>query len=192
RIVHACERVGRDPATVRLIAVTKGVAVARIADAISDGVTDIGENRVQEAERKQQALDAPVRWHMLGHIQTNKARRAAELFDVVHSVDGERLLRALDAGRPDQRGPLEVLVEVELTGIAARTGAPEAGVAALVLAASALPHVRLRGLMTIAAPGPTADAARPLFTRLRLLRDALQQREGVPLPELSMGMSDDF
>ncbi|TMB89541.1 MAG: YggS family pyridoxal phosphate-dependent enzyme [Chloroflexi bacterium] len=192
RIAAAASRAGRDPASVRLVAVTKGVDADRINEAIAAGVDDVGENRVQEAVRKHAAVNAGVRWHMVGHLQTNKARRAAELFQVVHSVDSARVGEALAAGRPHQLGPLEVLVEVDLTGIPGRSGASPQTLTGVVSAVRALPGIRLTGLMTIAPQVDQPDAARPWFAQLRRLRDDLEQTLGAPIPELSMGMSDDF
>lgn len=192
RIAVAAERAGRDAAAIRLVAVSKGVDAARIGAVISAGVTDLGENRVQEAHAKRPQIGGGATWHLIGHLQTNKAKRAAELFDVVQSVDSERVAQALAAQRGPAGRPLPVLIEVELTGIAARSGAPPEHVEAVARAVAGLGALRLDGLMTIAAPvGDPADAA-PYFRRLRELGDVLRQRLGVPLPELSMGMSDDF
>jgi pyridoxal phosphate enzyme (YggS family) len=196
RIRVAAERRDRDPSAVTLIVVTKTVEPERIRAAVQEGATDLGENRVQEALEKQDRLaDLPVRWHLIGHVQTNKAARAAAAFASVQSVDSGRIAHALGARRPPGRPALPVLVEVELTGQAARTGAPLASVDVIADAVMAEPALVLRGLMTVApqaAGHPTGDVARPAFVRLRSLRDELEQRLGVPLPDLSMGMSDDF
>ena len=192
RIAAAAERAGRDPGTVRLVAVTKTVDAARVAEAVACGVRDLGENRVQEAAAKAAELPAGLRWHMQGHLQTNKAARAASLFDVVHSVDSPRIAEVLSARRPEEMAALDVLVEVELTGIPGHTGVPPAALSEVARAVLALPRLRLRGLMTMAPPVEDAEAARPTFARLRELRDELAQRLGVDLPELSMGMSGDF
>ena len=192
RIAGAAARAGRDPATVRLVAVTKGIDVDRINEAIAGGVEDIGENRVQEAVRKHPAVRPGVRWHMVGHLQTNKARRAAELFHVVHSVDSARVGEALSSGRPTQLGPLQAMVEVDLTGIPGRSGVAPVALAGVIAAVGALPGIQLTGLMTIAPAVAEPGAARPWFAELRRHRDELEQALGVPLPELSMGMSEDF
>jgi PLP dependent protein len=192
RIAAAAERAGRDPAAVRLVAVSKTVAAERVAEAVAVGVTDLGENRVQEAVAKRPQLPEGVRWHMVGHLQTNKAARAAATFAVVHSVDSVRLAEVLAARRPAGLGELEVLLEVELTGLPGHTGfAPEA-LGEAVTAIGGLDRLRLRGLMTMAPPVADPEQARPAFARLRRLRDEVEERGGVPLPELSMGMSDDF
>lgn len=192
RIAIAAQRSGRDPAAIRLIAVTKGVDVARIDQGISAGVTGVGENRVQEAQAKRAQVAGRAAWHLIGHLQTNKAKRAAELFDVVQSVDNERVARALAAHRTAAAQPLPVFIEVELTGIAARSGVEPERAEALAQAVAQLDALHLSGLMTIAAPVDDPSDAAPYFRRLRELRDRLVQRLGIALPELSMGMSDDF
>jgi pyridoxal phosphate enzyme (YggS family) len=192
RIAAAAERGGRDPAAVLLVPVTKAFA-ADVARAAYDlGCRDLGENRVQEAAAKAAELPGDVRWHLIGHLQTNKVSRAAPLFSVVHSVDSERVAAALAERRPDGLAPLDVLVEVELTGIAGHTGTPVDQLGAVVEAVRGLPRLRLCGLMTMAPRVRSPELARPTFVRLRRLRDEVQERVGAPLPELSMGMSDDF
>lgn len=193
RIASAAERAGRDPAAIRLVAVTKGVEAERVSAAIEAGITDVGENRVQEAAAKREAVHADARWHLIGHLQTNKAKRAAQLFEVVESVDGMRMAALLAEQRAASGpAPLEILIEVELTGIQTRTGVQEPQVEALAREVSRLGPLRLTGLMTIAPPTADPADAAPYFRRLRDLRDTLSQRLGLPLPELSMGMSDDF
>ncbi len=192
RIAAAAERAGREPASVRLVAVSKTVAAARVAEAVAAGVTDLGENRVQEAAAKRPQLPDGVRWHMVGHLQTNKAARAAATFAVVHSVDSVRLAEALAARRPAELGDLEVLLEVELTGLPGHTGLAPAGLGEAVTAIAGLGGLRLRGLMTMAPPVADPEEARPVFAALRRMRDELEQRWGGALPELSMGMSGDF
>ena len=192
RIAGAAERAGRDPAAVRLVAVTKTFGTDQIDEVLAAGVNDIGENRVQEAVAKAHAVHATARWHLIGHLQTNKAGRAAALFDVVHSIDGLRVAQALSARRPHTMRDLDVLIEVELTGIAGHTGARPEELASLVTAVARMERLRLRGLMTMAPPGPQPQGARPVFAQLRRLGDEVRERTGEDLPELSMGMSDDF
>jgi pyridoxal phosphate enzyme (YggS family) len=192
RIAVAAERAGRDPAAVRLVAVSKTVAPERVAEALAAGVTDLGENRVQEAVAKRPQLPEGVRWHMVGHLQTNKAARAAATFAVVHSVDSVRLAELLAARRPVGLGDLEVLLEVELTGLPGHTGFAPGDLGEAVEAIGGLDGLRLRGLMTMAPPVADPEQARPAFARLRRLRDEVEHRGGVALPELSMGMSDDY
>jgi hypothetical protein len=188
---RAAERAGRDPATVRLVAVTKTVPLERIAEAVAAGVTEIGENRVQEARLKHASVPPGVHWHLIGHLQSNKASLAARLFDTIHSLDSERVGAALAAHRETGRGPIRGLVEVDFTGIAARTGVSPDGVEELLEALSGLPALEVVGLMTVA-PAGDPEAARDCFRRLRELRDRARERLGRDLPDLSMGMSDDF
>jgi PLP dependent protein len=197
RIAAAAERAGRDPSAVVLVAVTKTIAAPRVAEAVALGLRELGENRVQEAAAKAAELAAPppsppLRWHLIGHLQTNKANRAAALFDAVHSIDSARVAEALAERRPEELPPLDALVEIELTGIPGHTGAPPEQAEAVLRAVLAHPRLRLRGLMTMAPPVDDPEQARPTFQRLRALRDDLQQRLGVALPELSMGMSEDY
>ena len=191
RIAIAAERAGRDPSTVRLIAVTKGVDASRADEAIAAGARDVGENRVQEAYAKHAQVSGSATWHLIGHLQTNKAKRAAEVFDVVHSVDAERIARALSDHRSSS-DPIAALIEVELTGIAGRTGARPDAVAELARAMAGLEGLHLVGLMAIAPPVADPSGAKPFFSRLRSMRDELAQILGLALPELSMGMSHDF
>ncbi|MDQ2961241.1 MAG: YggS family pyridoxal phosphate-dependent enzyme [Candidatus Dormibacteraeota bacterium] len=188
-----------------LLAVTKGHPAAAVEAAVAAGLRDIGESRVQEALAKQAAVDCAhagagadgeldrqrLRWHLIGHLQHNKAKVAAAVFDTVQSLDSVRIASALAGHRADGATPLRVFLEVEMTGLPSRTGIPPDQLDALAAAVSALPRLELVGLMTVAAPGPEA-ATRALFSRLRDLRDSLRRRHAVPLDELSMGMSDDF
>jgi PLP dependent protein len=191
RISRAAERAGRAPADVRLIAVTKGFGPPYANAAVAAGVFDIGENRVQEAMSKRQEVSGAT-WHLIGHLQTNKAKPAAEFFDAVHSLDSERIARALATQRPLDADPMAALLEVELTGLPNRSGVPEAGAEALLREAAGLPGIHVLGLMTIAPPVDDPQDARAYFIRLRELRDRLEQSSGWALPELSMGMSSDF
>jgi PLP dependent protein len=160
--------------------------------AIAAGIEDVGENRIQEAAAKQADVTREARWHLVGHLQTNKAARAARLFDVVHSVDSTRVAEALSANRPAGRDPLVVLLEVELTGISTRFGVAETDLEGVIEQLVNVPAIHVRGLMTIAPHAENPEAARPFFARLRHLRDHMQHVTGWALPELSMGMSDDF
>ena len=197
QIAHAADRVGRDPADVLVVAVTKTVPLERIGLAVAAGATDLGENRVQEAETKVPALAVGPRprWHLIGHLQSNKVGKALQLFDVIHSVDSLALAQTLSrrltpAGR---REPLDMLLEVNISGEASKQGfAPEA-VLANGPAINALPGLRLRGLMTVAPLVPDPEDVRPIFRELHQLRHQLRDRlGGQPLPDLSMGMSHDF
>jgi len=188
RLAAAASRSGRKSEDITLVAVTKGVSLERIREAVAAGIADLGESRVQEAAPKIAALGAPVRWHLVGHLQRNKAARAAALFEVIHSVDSAAVLAAL--GRRAPR-PLDVLLQVKLAGEGGRHGVPAEALAALARQAVGLPGVRIVGLMTIAPPSRDPEAVRGVFRRLRELRGELGRLIG-PLPHLSMGMSDDF
>jgi pyridoxal phosphate enzyme (YggS family) len=192
RIEAAAARANCDPLDVRLIAVTKGTSAARVDEVIAAGVEDIGENRIQEAADKQREVRNPARWHLIGHLQTNKAGRAATLFDFIHSVDSTRVADALSAHRPAGRDPLGVLLEVELTGLPTRYGVAEPDVEGVVQRLVNVPSLHLVGLMTIAPYSEDPEEARATFTRLRRLRDHMEHVTGWALPELSMGMSNDF
>jgi pyridoxal phosphate enzyme (YggS family) len=192
RIDAAADRANRDPLDVLLIAVTKGVDADRVDEAISAGVEDVGENRIQEAEDKQAEVRHTARWHLIGHLQTNKAGRAAALFDFVHSVDSRRVAEALSTHRPPGLDPIGVLLEVELTGLATRFGVHEGDVEGVVQELVNVPAIHLMGLMTIAPFSEDPEDARATFTRLRHVRDHMEHVTGWALPELSMGMSNDF
>jgi pyridoxal phosphate enzyme (YggS family) len=200
RIAAACQQAGRDPAEVRLVAVTKYVS-AEITRLVAEaGIADLAESRPQAIWSKAEALAAvqpPARWHLIGHLQRNKVRRTVPLLSMLESLDSLRLLEAVSLEahqQPAAAEPLEVLVEVNLTDDPGRSGAAPAEVPALVQAAAA-GQVRLRGLMGMAARPDAADAdARRDFARLRELRDELARSVPDPamLRELSMGMSGDF
>lgn len=189
-IAEAATRAHRDPAGVRIVAVTKGVGVDRIREALALGLRTLGENRIQEALGKIEALrqNAPE-WHLVGHLQSNKARQAAEHFAMIETIDSVRLVEAL-AGRA--RVPLDVLIEVNVAEEAHKTGARPAEVDAIVQAITMSGRLRLLGLMAIGPLLGGPQAARPIFRRLRSLRDDLRQRSSLELPELSIGMTDDF
>lgn len=205
RIAAAARHAGRPEGEIRLVGVTKTHPAELVAQAIEAGLTDFGENRVQEAEPKIAALAdrrAGVAWHLIGHLQRNKAKKAAELFDIIHSLDSLRLAQALDRAAAE-RPALPVLLQVNVSGEASKEGFALAGweerPALLdaffgeVEALLALPHLCVGGLMTIAPWGPDPEAARPAFRSARMLRDRLAQRfPQADWSALSMGMTDDF
>jgi pyridoxal phosphate enzyme (YggS family) len=191
-VTRAAHDAGRDPASIRVLAVTKGHDVSAVAVAAQLGLREIGESRVQEAQAKRAAYEGEaVSWQMIGHLQRNKARAAASLFDAVHSVDSVALATALDRNRAVETAPLRVFVEVELTGIPGRSGVSPADTPGLLAELRTLSRLEVDGLMTIAPPGPP-EAAADCFSRLRDLRATLADRDGIDLPGLSMGMSGDF
>jgi len=191
RIRAAARRAGRDPASVTLVAVSKTVPAEVIRQALDAGVRILGENRVQEAKEKIAALPGAATWHLVGHLQTNKAKLAVQLFEMIHSVDSVKLLQALDRHGSEAGKRLRCLVEVNLGGEASKSGTMEADARDLIGAARDLAHVQVEGLMTIPPLLPDPEEVRPYFRRLRALRDTLQG-EGCSLAELSMGMTHDF
>lgn len=206
RIGAACRAAGRDPATVRLLPVTKTHPAEAAVFAARRGLAAVGENRVQEAAAKRpEALAALTaegggaaapRWELIGHLQSNKARLAVETFDRIQSVDTEKLLRRLDAAAGEAGRPLAVLLQVNSGRDPAKFGCELEKAPALLEAALGCPHLCVEGLMAIAPLGSTpagqADLAVRTFENLRALRDELAARFAVALPELSMGMSGDI
>jgi len=192
RIAAAAIRAGRDPSSVRLVAVSKQQPVEAIDGAALAGQTDFGENYVQEAATKIAALRArPLTWHFIGHLQANKTRAVAEHFQWVHTVDRARIATRLDAQRPHYAPPLEVLLQVRLGEEPGKGGAEPEALPALAEAVVRLTRLRLRGLMCIPAPAADEATQRVPFRRLRSLLEDLNRR-GHTLDVLSMGMSDDL
>jgi PLP dependent protein len=188
----ACGRVGRDPAGVTLVAVSKTVDAARLAAAVEAGLTLLGENRVQEAEAKAPSLPA-AHWHLIGPLQSNKVRRAAGLFDVIQSVDSVDLAKRLDRAVGELgRAPLGVYLQVNVDADEAKSGFAPETLALELPALAGLSNLRLLGLMTVGRLTGTAEEARPTFTRLRELSERLRAGFGGLGPGLSMGMSDDY
>lgn len=177
---------GHDPERLRIVGVTKTHPIAVVRAAAEAGLTRLGENRVQEAEPKVAAAPE-VEWHFVGRLQSNKVRRVLRSFAVVHSVDSIALLHRLDEIAADERLGSRILLQVNVSGEASKAGMAPAELDQV----EAPRHASLVGLMTIAPLGADDDAARATFAQLRELRDALQDRIGLPLPELSMGMSAD-
>lgn len=195
RISRAAGRAGRRVEDVTIVAVSKTFPFEAIRAAYDAGLRHFGENRVQEWESKQAHLaDLDATWHLIGHLQGNKARRAANLFDRVDSVDTLSLAQRLDASFAEDRAgkTLQVLIEVRLGDEATKSGVEEQDLPALAEGVFAFPHLQLLGLMTIPPFLDDLEQVRPYFSKLRELRDDLVQRIGRPLPVLSMGMSHDF
>ena len=197
RMGRAAGRSGRAPDRVRLVGITKGVAADRVRAAVALGVLDLGENRVQEAEAKIPEVAAAsegvrLTWHLVGHLQRNKAARAVRWFDRIHGVDGIEIAAALSRHAASAGREPAVMIEVNVAGAASQHGVAPAGLAELARAVAKLPALRLDGLMTVGPEVPRAEDARPRFARLRELRDEVERATGLALPELSMGMSADF
>lgn len=189
RLRAVAEGAGRDPDAFRIVAVTKTFPVQVVEAACTAGLRRFGENRVQEALPKVAALP-DGEWHLVGHLQSNKVRRAIGAFSMIHSVDSIGLLRRIEAAAHELDRRPELLLQVNLTGEALKSGfdVETLGLSELTRAVAEMRAARVSGLMTI---GPHHEDPRPTFARLRQLRDALQNRLGAPLPELSMGMSAD-
>ena len=186
RIEAACARVGRDPSEVTLVAITKGHDVAEIRRRVLDhGHRILGENRVQEWQRKAEALGPEVEWHLVGHLQRNKVKLIVGVA-LIHSLDSERLADALEAEGAKRGTVFRTLLQVNVAGEARKYGASPADAAELARHVASLPHVTLEGLMTMAPYSDDPEDARPHFRELRRLGDTLA------LPGLSMGMSGDF
>lgn len=192
RIETACRRAGRPAAEVRLLAVSKKQPPEMVAEAAQCGLTLFGESRVQEARQKIALCPARLEWHLIGHLQTNKARAAVRLFQMLHAVDSPKLLAAIDAAGELTGRIMPVCIEVNVSGEGSKFGLAPAAVPALLDSANALRRVAIAGLMTIPPLAADPEAARPYFRQLKILRDQWQAQTGFALNELSMGMSHDF
>jgi hypothetical protein len=193
RVARACRRTGRDPGTVRLVAVTKTVCAERIREAMACGLSCFGENYVQEALPKIRALGPGPEWHFIGHLQGNKARLVVGPFSLIHTLDRPSLALELDR-RAAADSPVPVLVQVNISGEATKSGTTPQTLAELVRRVQACPNLRLRGLMTIPPLFDDPEGARPFFRALGQWRDRLRGQVSAPhsLEELSMGMTGDF
>lgn len=198
RIEEAARRAGRQASDITLIGISKTMPAAVVVEAIAAGLRHLGENRVQEAHLKipeVSRLAGPtadrITWHIVGHLQSNKARRAVELFSVIHSVDSLDLARRLSRAAAELGRDTRVLLQVDLAGEPTKHGVVPDGLAELASQVAGLPGLTLCGLMTLPPLFEKPEDGRPYFRRLREIREGLAGR-GVSLPELSMGMSNDF
>jgi pyridoxal phosphate enzyme (YggS family) len=192
QISAACARAGRKPDTVTLLAVAKGQPPEAVRDAADAGLKLIGENRVQEAKAKIPLCPGNLHWHMIGHLQSNKARDAVELLDMIQSVDSLHLAQEISKWAERSGKTIPILLEVNIAGEASKFGyAPEA-LRVELEQINALPRIEIHGLMTIAPWTPDPERTRPVFRQLRDLKTLYEGVLGVPLPHLSMGMSGDF
>jgi pyridoxal phosphate enzyme (YggS family) len=195
RIAEAAVAAGRQPGDVRLLAVSKTFSLEHIRAAAGAGQADFGENRVQEALQKVAgSADLQIRWHLIGSLQSNKARKAVSTFSTIHSVDSLKLLEQIDTAAAEALTRPELLVQVDLAGEASKRGIPQAGAMELIRAASRCRAARVVGLMTIPPYFDDPEKVRPYFARLRDLRDTFLKEGLEPgfVRELSMGMSHDF
>src|SRR5262249_10975815 len=198
RMGRAAARVGRNPASITLMAVSKTVEPERVLQAYAAGVRTFGENRVQEFQEKLPAVShlKDAEWHLIGHLQTNKARKATEIFNAVDSVDSLRLAEKLDQAAATLGKTLPVLIEINVGGEETKSGVPldSPGLEELLRGVARLEHLHVRGLMAVPPFAENPGATRPYFRLLRDLRDQIAQRRlpGVAMDVLSMGMSHDF
>jgi len=191
RIERAARRSGRDPKEIRLVAVSKTVGVDQIKEAIEAGVSILGENYVQEAQKKIDAIGRKVDWHFIGHLQSNKAKYAVRLFDMIHSLDSFPLAEELNRRAEKEGRPIKVMIEVKLSEEATKFGTEEEKALDLAKRILGLEHLSFEGLMTMPPYFDLPEMSRPYYIRLRELREKME-RESIPVKELSMGMSNDF
>jgi PLP dependent protein len=192
RIATASARAGREASPVTLLAVTKNQPPERVRAGAELGLSLFGENRVQEAKAKIGLCPGHLRWHMIGHLQTNKCRDAVCLFDMIQSVDTFHLAEAINGWADKMAKTMPVLLEVNVAGELSKFGYRPEAVLADLKRINALPKIEVHGLMTVAPWAPEGGKARPIFRRLRELKEECERLLGAPLPHLSMGMSDDF
>ena len=188
---HAAIRAGRSPDGVKLIAVTKTVGIEKIKEALDIGLRVFGENRVQEAQKKIPGLGLGIEWHLIGHLQKNKAKYAVRLFDLIHTISSVELAEEIN-GQAEKIDKIQkVLVQVKLSGEETKHGVSEEDLVPLLKRVKGMDNIQLKGLMTIPPFFEDPEKTRPYFRRLRELRDKAE-KAGCDLTELSMGMSDDF
>lgn len=192
RMAAACDRAGRDPATVTLLAVSKGQPPEAVQEAARLGQTLFGENKVQEAKAKIPLCPGKLRWQMIGHLQTNKCRDAVELFEMIQSVDSLYVAEELNKRAELASRTVKILLEVSIAGEASKFGYKPEQLLAEFEALNRLPRLEIHGLMTVPPWSPTPEKVRPVFRKLRELKEECERRLGAPLPHLSMGMSGDF
>ena len=195
RIARAAGRAGRDPASIRLVAVSKTFDAEHVRAAALAGQVDFGENKVQEALQKMaRTTDLQIRWHLVGHLQSNKARKAGAHFDVIHSIDDGSLVAKIDEAARTAGRHVQLLAQVDLSGEPTKHGARQTELPAIFETAGACQAARLSGLMLLPPAAENPEASRPYFRELRAVRDRLLARgvAGSMLSELSMGMSHDF
>jgi hypothetical protein len=192
RIAAACARAGRDPATVTLLAVSKGQPPEVVRAAADLGLTLFGENKVQEAKAKIPLCPGRLHWHLVGHLQSNKARDAVHWFEMIQSLDSLALAAELQKQAEKAAKTVPVLLEVNVAGEASKFGYRPEQLLAELRELNAFPRLEIQGLMTLAPWTPDPEKVRPVFRRLRELKAECEQRLGAPLAHLSMGMSGDF
>jgi pyridoxal phosphate enzyme (YggS family) len=194
RIARCCEKIGRSPESVKLICVVKGMDIDKVRSALDLGATDLGENRVQEAGAKYADIGDRARWHLVGHLQTNKVKDALRIFSLIHSVDSIHLAQAIDkeAGKMGKRQ--DILIQVNTSGEKTKFGLVPGDVAGFLKEAALYPNINIKGLMTIAPEVKDPEVVRPCFKALRELKDKINSLKLIAysLQLLSMGMTNDF
>lgn len=192
RVAAACRRAGRDPSSVTLLTVSKGQPAEVVREAADLGLTLFGENRVQEAKIKIGQCPGRLTWHLIGHLQSNKCRDAVHFFAMIHSIDSLALAQEVNKWAEKSAKTMPILLEINVAGESSKFGyAPEKALAELS-EINALPKIEVHGLMTVAPWTQEAEKVRPVFRRLRELKQQCEETLGAPLPHLSMGMSGDF
>jgi pyridoxal phosphate enzyme (YggS family) len=193
-VAEVAHRCGRAPEAITIVCAAKTKGADAIQAALAAGATDIGENYVQEAQQKIAHITAPVHWHLIGHLQRNKARLATQLFTLIHSLDNVPLAQELHRQGQKQGKVVRTLIEVNVGGEVTKSGVEPQELEALLESVSTLSSLRVQGFMAIPPPGPTADASRPYFRILASLRDQYERfrSANIDLKELSMGMTDDY
>jgi PLP dependent protein len=192
RLVDACERCGRDPSHVTLLAVSKGHPAEAVSELVRVGQLEFGESKVQEARAKIPLCPAVARWHMIGHLQSNKVRDAVYSFGMIQSVDSLKLAEEINRQADKLSKSVKVLLEVNVAGESSKFGYSAAGVLQDLLVINSMPRLEIHGLMTIAPWSPVPEKARASFRKLAELRKTCEDQLGAPLPVLSMGMSADL
>ncbi|MDL5050404.1 YggS family pyridoxal phosphate-dependent enzyme [Oscillatoria amoena NRMC-F 0135] len=192
QIAQAAARAGRNTDEILLLGVTKKVSLEMIQEAWASGLREFGENKVQELKAKAPLLPSAVSWHMIGHLQSNKARDAVQFASLIHSVDSAPLAAEIQKQAGKQSKIQKILIEVNVAGEASKFGVKPDALEALAVEVNSLTHLELHGLMCMAPHSDDPEKARPHFARLRNLRDGLESSLGYKLPVLSMGMSGDF
>ena len=193
RIAAAAQACGRDPRSVHLVAAAKGQPATRVGKALDAGLEIVGENYIQEAQSKFEILPDPtIRWHFIGRLQSNKAKYAVRLFELIHSVDSVKLAAEIDKQARRAGKTQQILVQVNISRETSKAGIEQEQILELLRTLETFPNIRVQGLMTMPPYFDAPERARPYFTALRHIRDRIQQTLGLPLTDLSMGMSGDF
>jgi len=194
RIKSACKKVGREPSDITIVAISKGVDPFRMSEVLIHGIKDIGENRVQEVQKKKPEVLPGLKWHMVGHLQTNKVKDAIEIFDLIHSVDSIELARKIDKEAGKTAKSVDCLIQVNTSGEEAKYGIKPEEVSNFLREAAQLANMKIMGLMTITPLAEDPETVRPHLKRLREISESVKNEmiPNIEMKYLSMGMSQDF